>query len=233
MLFFTLLLFLLPNIIQILKSDNFKEVNNIIIDNWTSCEEFLNNTVFNPQSVVDIDWKIFYFWHYDFEESYHIKFGIPTPGLIKRFSVELDEELNPPVNWTDADLFMETSIDFSGLFIKTNISGLYRLISSISFQYSNTPYLTFGLKVVEPGYLGLMNCKHRLGYALAPMEFMPSSIELERAASKIGFWSPFGRSYLITDNTTTSPISLIESLDDADDDAQIDVDRQINNLQII
>lgn len=54
--------------------------------------------------------------------------------LIDRYKVELDEELNPPVNWTDADLFLETSIDFSGLLIKTNKSGQYRLIPSIAFS---------------------------------------------------------------------------------------------------
>ncbi|XP_059054241.1 uncharacterized protein LOC131848412 [Achroia grisella] len=220
-------------LLHVSKGDNIRHLNNISPDNWTSCYEFLNNTKFDPVSVVDIDWKIFYFWHYDFEESYNIKFSIPTPSLIDRFRVELNDELKPPVNWTDADLFVETSIDLSGLFIKTNVSGLYRLIPSLSFHLNDTPYLTFGLKVVAPGYLGIVNCKHRLAYALAPVDDMPPPSELVPAASKLGFWSPFGRSYLVDDNFIALAIPPTEHLDNADDDAQDDIDRQINNIQIL
>lgn len=38
------------------------------------------------------------------------------------------------VNWTDAELFMETGIDFSALYLRTNVTGLYRIIPSLAFD---------------------------------------------------------------------------------------------------
>lgn len=48
-------------------------------NNWTSCEDFLMNTTFDIQSVIDVDWKIFYFWNYEVERSYNIRFSLATP----------------------------------------------------------------------------------------------------------------------------------------------------------
>lgn len=49
-----------------------------IMVNTTSCNEFLANVTFNPFKVLDIDWKIWYYWNQHFEESYEIKFSIPS-----------------------------------------------------------------------------------------------------------------------------------------------------------
>lgn len=49
--------------------------------NWTTCAEFVNNTVFNPESVLDIDWSIFYFWTPEQESPYNIRFTRPTKGV--------------------------------------------------------------------------------------------------------------------------------------------------------
>lgn len=43
-----------------------------------------------------------------------------------------------------------------------------------SVEYNNDiPKLMFAMKTVEPGYLGIMNCKTRYCYALAPADKMP------------------------------------------------------------
>lgn len=47
--------------------------------NWTTCEEFLNGTRFEVDSVIDVDWVIFYYWTTHAETSYHIRFSAPTP----------------------------------------------------------------------------------------------------------------------------------------------------------
>lgn len=55
-----------------------KDLNQLDVENYTSCEQFLENSTFDRNSVIDIDWKIFYFWNPNFEESYNIKFSIPS-----------------------------------------------------------------------------------------------------------------------------------------------------------
>lgn len=64
--------------------------------------------------------------------------------LIDRFRVELDTEMKPPVNWTNAAFFMESTIDFSALFVKTNVPGMFQVVPTIVFEctyiqaYTNT-----------------------------------------------------------------------------------------------
>lgn len=53
--------------------------------NWTTCDEFLNNTSFNASKIIDIDWKIFYYWNHDLEDTYTVRFSVPSSmvsGLI-------------------------------------------------------------------------------------------------------------------------------------------------------
>lgn len=53
--------------------------------------------------------------------------------LVDRFEVGLKHaELN--VNWSQAALFMETTIDFSALFISTDTPGKFRIIPSFAFE---------------------------------------------------------------------------------------------------
>ncbi|PZC83528.1 hypothetical protein B5X24_HaOG207511 [Helicoverpa armigera] len=169
---------------------------NLSIENYTSCNQFVENTTFDPNQFIDIDWKIFYFWNPNFEESYNIKFSLASQVLVDRFQVELEGEIKPPVNWSNAVLFMESSIDFSALIVKTNVTGIFRIIPSLAFEYSGAPLLYFALKVVEPGYLGILNCKYRLCYALAPVDKMPHHEHIDEEAKKLGFWSDFGRSHI-------------------------------------
>lgn len=48
------------------------------------------------------------------------------------------------------------------------------MIEPFFFAAENVDILVFGLKLVPPGYLGIMNCKYRLCYALAPVDKMPA-----------------------------------------------------------
>nr|XP_049699326.1 uncharacterized protein LOC126055198 [Helicoverpa armigera] len=93
---------------------------------------------------------------------------------------------------------MESSIDFSALIVKTNVTGIFRIIPSLAFEYSGAPLLYFALKVVEPGYLGILNCKYRLCYALAPVDKMPhhEHNRLQEEASRLGYRGRRGKSYL-------------------------------------
>ncbi|KAH9644230.1 hypothetical protein HF086_006554 [Spodoptera exigua] len=261
-----------------------KDINdaNINIENYTSCEQFVANTTFDPKSVIDIDWMIFYFWNPIFEDSYNIKFSLASEvvsieyfyvkdkdknvclclsavyvrdefrgrfdlvcaldilfmvwkrlpaktstlifsQLVDRFRVELDGEIKPPVNWNDSILFMETSIDFSALLVKTNVSGIVRLIPSLAFEYPRVPELIFALKVVEPGYLGFLNCKYRLCYALAPVDKMPNHDYLTEEAQKLGFWSDFGRTHtaMVPPFPTLPPEPYNKDDDDEDEDMEM------------
>ncbi|KAG6446871.1 hypothetical protein O3G_MSEX004638 [Manduca sexta] len=193
----------------------------INVDNWTSCEEFLNNTSFNASSLLDIDWQIFFFWNWMKEESYHMRFSVPTPSLLARFRQELDADIKPPVNWSEADLFMESSIDFSALLVKAGHSGLYRLISSMAFEYKDIPSPIFAFKVVEPGYLGILNCKFRLCYALAPVDKMPHYDHLEEAAKTLNFWGEYNRTFVYIKPNPLPPPK--DDFQDDDDDQQVEI----------
>lgn len=69
--------FFLIIIIRLCDNQEIPEPKPVYVENWTSCDEFLGNHTFNITSVIGIDWKIFYFWSYMVEESYHIKFSLP------------------------------------------------------------------------------------------------------------------------------------------------------------
>lgn len=49
-----------------------------LIKNSTSCEEFIEGVEFDPSRVLDIDWKIFYFWNLLQGDSHQIRFSVPS-----------------------------------------------------------------------------------------------------------------------------------------------------------
>uniref|UniRef100_A0A2A4JE39 Uncharacterized protein n=1 Tax=Heliothis virescens TaxID=7102 RepID=A0A2A4JE39_HELVI len=219
--FLTLLLMLLS--VQENSAEIDIKYRNLSIGNYTSCEQFVRNVTFDPNQLIDVDWKIFYFWNPNLEESYNIKFSLATQVLVDRFRVELEGEIKPPVNWSNAVLFMETSIDFSALIVSTNTSGIFRLIPSLAFEYSGAPQLYFALKVVEPGYLGILNCKYKLCYALAPVDKMPHHEHLEEEAQKLGFWSDFGRTHIAMVPPFPSLPPDPYDMDDDDEDENLEM----------
>ncbi|XP_063832867.1 uncharacterized protein LOC135082045 [Ostrinia nubilalis] len=234
-----MLIVILMSIISLKESEgmvNDLHKQNISTENWTTCDTFLQNATYDQISVVDVDWIIFYFWSMHFERSYHIRFSIPSKVLVDRFRVELNDVIEPRVNWTESELFVETSIDLSGLFIRTETPGKFRFIPSLAFRYRSAPYLLFALKMVD-GFLGMMNCKHKQAYALAPIRSLNQlkPQDMEAAAKKMGFWNPFGRSYLMKSKSFEDPAPLppLEDIDDAEDDIQIELDREQNRFQII
>lgn len=54
--------------------------------NWSTCDEFSNNTSLNISDIIDIDWKIFYYWNHDLEDSYIVRFSIPSP-MVNNYSL--------------------------------------------------------------------------------------------------------------------------------------------------
>ncbi|RVE50278.1 hypothetical protein evm_005113 [Chilo suppressalis] len=192
--------------------------------NWTNCSNFVANTTLDPNSIIDIDWTIFYFWSLEHEDSYTMRFSVPDVLLLKRIRETIPYEPHPAVNWSNAELYMETSIDMSGVYIKTDTPGLYRLIPTLFTELQVTEKLIFGIKLVD-GYLGLMNCRGQIAYALAPVSKVPKIDELHGAAARIGFWNPFGRSYLTQKKETyfkeEEPVPA--DLDDDDDEVQMEI----------
>ncbi|XP_050353696.1 uncharacterized protein LOC126775675 [Nymphalis io] len=119
---------------------------------------------------------------------------------------------------------METSIDFSALYLTTEISGQFRLIPSIAFQMEKIPLMIFAMKIVKPHYLGIINCQHKLCYALAPVDKLPDKNNLITAAEKIGFRGDFNQSYL---NQEEKPRVLSPfTEDDEDEDEQLEIENE-------
>ncbi|VVC93065.1 unnamed protein product [Leptidea sinapis] len=133
--------------------------------------------------------------------------------LIERFSSELTD-LDPPVDWNRSVLFMESSADMSALFISTNVSG--KFIRHFKVH-------DFGMKLVYPGYLGILNCKYRVGYAAAPLETKINASDVEEIASRLGIRGEYN----------SSGIEDLETpdLDSFKDDEDLDsyVDNEVEN----
>ncbi|XP_045516889.1 uncharacterized protein LOC123709532 [Pieris brassicae] len=121
------------------------------------------------------------------------RFSVPYPVLVDRFRTELN--LTPPVDWNRTALFMETSNDFSALFISTNTSGRFRIVTNLDF-YHDLPYTEMAIKLVKPFYVILLQCEFRFGYALAPFDDMPDEKHIDDAISVLGIKSEFNETYL-------------------------------------
>ncbi|XP_075984137.1 uncharacterized protein LOC142981882 [Anticarsia gemmatalis] len=123
---------------------------------------------------------------------------------------------------------METTMSFSALFFKTKVNGLFRVIPSLAFEYAHLPEVTFGLKVVDPGYLGIMNCKYHLAYGLAPADRMPTNETCDAEAKKIGFVGSFQFCYLNMPPTHPSMPDREEFHDDDEENMHLEVIRNYN-----
>lgn len=69
-------------------SEDLKKEQYYVIDvkNWSTCDEFLANTTLNISRVIDIDWRIFYYWSHVYEQSYNVKFSVPSTQVCGFFS---------------------------------------------------------------------------------------------------------------------------------------------------
>ncbi|KAL4711934.1 hypothetical protein ACJJTC_006103 [Scirpophaga incertulas] len=198
--------------------------------NWTTCETFIENTSFNTNLLLDIEWKTFYYWNCYHEQNYMVRFRKLEPMQIDRFMAIIDKDVNRTVNWNDSELFVEISFDLSGIFIKTATPGRFRFIIAPKFEFENTIDLQFALKLVD-GYLGIMNCNKQIAFALAPVDYMPESNQVEEAAAKLNFWNPFGASYLVQINDTVRWTEPVTDLDD-DDRVEMEIDKLEHVYQI-
>ncbi|XP_050677283.1 uncharacterized protein LOC126973978 [Leptidea sinapis] len=118
---------------------------------------------------------------------------------------------------------MESSADMSALFISTNVSGKFSMVPSVAFQFRHFKVHDFGMKLVYPGYLGILNCKYRVGYAAAPLETKINESDVEEIASRLGIRGEYN----------SSGIEDLETpdLDSFKDDEDLDsyVDNEVEN----
>ncbi|XP_053617567.1 uncharacterized protein LOC128679392 [Plodia interpunctella] len=189
-------------------------------DNWTTCEEFLDGAIFDEKRLLDVDWKVFYFWAEEYDETYIVRFRPPTEMEINRFKEEIDKRVHKAsrptnVNWNNTAFFVESTVDLSAFFIRTETSGKFRVISSLIFEHLLQPEVIFAMKIVEPGYLAFMNCEFKVGAALAPVEIMPKDDQLIAAASLFKMRNPLGFPYRVQNNVpdisvTVDPNDIME-----------------------
>lgn len=81
------------------------------------------------------------------------------------------------------------------------------------------------------------------GYSTIPVLLLPFRIhhvlfltlQIESSALKMNFWNPFARSYLMKSKSfdAAAPLPPLEDVDDAEDDVQVEIDREKNRFQII
>ncbi|CAK1541593.1 unnamed protein product [Leptosia nina] len=214
------LLALVDNTTETYKStiDSLKEM----VENSTSCEDLLSNYTFDQKTVIDVDWKMFFYWNYDDGPSCVFKFSPPYPVLIDRYRSELN--ITPPVNWNNSILFMETSTDVSAMLVSTDVLGKFRIISSTAFEV-DTSYTEMAIKVVPPGYLIMLQCDFRFGFALAPYDKMPNEKNIDEAVHTLGIKSNYNKTYIYEEFIEAQLAAFEEDhlkpdddVDDVDDD---------------
>ncbi|XP_022833955.1 uncharacterized protein LOC111361787 [Spodoptera litura] len=171
--------------------------------NITTCEQFEQSARFNPYSVIDSMWKIFYFWSNNTELT-PIVFALAAKNRVKKFK-SIFEATNPDmeVEWEKATLFMNPRAGVEVLFLFASTPGAYRAIILKEQRNKARPYpeplVKFAdvrMKLVER-YLGMMCCEDLTAFALARLGEVPKTEEsCEKAAAAFGYQGYEGRSYL-------------------------------------
>ncbi|KAI8442252.1 hypothetical protein MSG28_005822 [Choristoneura fumiferana] len=181
------------------------------------CDLFAKDSYFRPNHLVEGKrWRIYYTWNIEMRDRcVDMTFEWATVAATQRLWSDMHEYLETEPPWEAALLLMTMGSRDHQMMLFPDQGPAGRMLGVPNVRRDampNCPYLAFALKVVEPGYLGIMNCKQRYAFALAP---------LAEAAARLMFQSPLGRSHL----TRPKPVQQTYEEDDIDDD-EMELERQ-------
>ncbi|KAJ8726344.1 hypothetical protein PYW07_001042 [Mythimna separata] len=176
--------------------------------NITTCEKFEKSARFNPYTLIDSTWKIFYFWS-NHTELYPIVFSLAGKTRVKKFR-DVFEAItgDTEVEWEKATLFMNAKPGVEVLFIYAGTPGAFRAIVKKEQRNKERPipqpllrFADVRMKLVER-WLGMMCCEDLTAYAMARVMEVPKTEEkCQEAAAAIGYQGYPGQSYLQLMNT--------------------------------
>ncbi|XP_072934742.1 uncharacterized protein [Epargyreus clarus] len=164
----------------------------------TTCEQFSQNARFNPFSVLDSEWMVFYYWGPPQSPIYY-KFYIPGEERVQYLKNKLEGHVKKPINWTSKFVLMREKHDITTLLVERSDRGEYDLYVPYKGLKSGDIIDPVDVRFKQTGdnkYLGVMLCHTDMVYVMARIEDVPPKNKIQDAAAKIGYRGRGGKSYL-------------------------------------
>ncbi|CAG9559073.1 unnamed protein product [Danaus chrysippus] len=168
------------------------------VNESTTCEEFSRFARFNPYSVLDDEWMVFYYWGPS-QSPMFVRFFIPTKKHIAYMRYEMDHHLVAPINWTARGVFMKERTNMTYYLEEVSDRGhykLYELYRDIKENVVLTPVDVRFKQTSDTRYFAVMNCDEDVVYLFSRVAHVPKKNEIQEVASKFGYRGRGGRSYL-------------------------------------
>ncbi|XP_053617566.1 uncharacterized protein LOC128679391 [Plodia interpunctella] len=166
-----------------------------------TCEEIAATARFNPYSVLDDVWVVFYYWG-PIMPLRTYKFGVPS----KRNKEVLQKYLNDsrvtyPINWTSPMFVMtEKYTNRSVLLVQMGDRGEFFSYNIITKWIKNERLIhpeDLNFKQIDNGkYLAYIKCLGNETYMMSRPRDVPKKLVIQDVAAKMGYRGKFGKSYL-------------------------------------
>ncbi|CAH0402779.1 unnamed protein product [Chilo suppressalis] len=173
--------------------------------NATTCDEFSKFARFNPYSVLEYNWFVFYYWGPHMRHT-EIQFEYPPPDGKAYLHFLLDEHVNVPINWTARFVVMKNlNIRQSWLMVETGDRGQFLKYPFIKTKKKGPKIVPQEVRFKQTGggkYIAYMDCKQvffeqrETVFVMARKEDIPPKKKIQDEAARIGFRSRGGKSYL-------------------------------------
>ncbi|XP_047999614.1 uncharacterized protein LOC125236738 [Leguminivora glycinivorella] len=166
----------------------------------TSCSEFGQYARFNPYSITNETWMVFYYWAPQ-PDNFLFHFTLPTKENYTYLHHCLDDTVTVPVNWTAKHVMLRIGGDIS-LLVETGDRGqylMYNVRSMIGMYNSGGLHTPLEIRMKQTGdnkIVGMMVCKKEIVFALTRVNEVPPRNELQDAANRLNYRSRGGKSYL-------------------------------------
>ncbi|XP_073957782.1 uncharacterized protein [Choristoneura fumiferana] len=163
----------------------------------TSCEEFSRYARFNPYTVLDETWMVFYFWAPQ-TPTLRVDFTLPRKSDYKLLHDYLDEHVSTPVNWTARHVLIRESGQMS-LLVENGDRGQYLMYVPLQGVPEGKKLDPVDVRFKQTGdneVLGMMLCESQEVYAMARISKVPRKAHLQDAAARLNYRCRGGKSYL-------------------------------------
>ncbi|KAI8429429.1 hypothetical protein MSG28_000070 [Choristoneura fumiferana] len=130
----------------------------------TSCEEFSRYARFNPYTVLDETWMVFYFWAPQ-TPTLRVDFTLPRKSDYKLLHDYLDEHVSTPVNWTARHVLIRESGQMS-LLVENGDRGQYLMYVPLQGVPEGKKLDPVDVRFKQTGdneVLGMMLCEPKVG----------------------------------------------------------------------
>ncbi|CAB3246287.1 unnamed protein product [Arctia plantaginis] len=162
----------------------------------TSCSEFSKYGRFNPYSVLNETWFVFFYWAAPRPIDTY-RFFIPTANHTKILHKVFDGKVTVPVNWTARLVIMQNRFNTTWLLVERGDRGQYWSYMLRRAKKKLIKAQNIRLRQHDNGrLLGLMECQTEFLYVMSRIREVPLHNRLQDEAARFGFRARRGKSYL-------------------------------------